>query len=205
MHKKIHLGLVFSVALLASSTSFSDVTIDLTNAGVQVSGSNSIRINNLNVTGAGKFTADLVWDAKSLVFVPIKAAVDTSTKFKATNYVFSFDNGSFSDSPASVCQREHGLAYGLADWTDLVAALKSSSDLNTFLNSIGDTGRQGVAGSGYYLSYKGASFKDKDSAYYAFAYSDSTWYTIFDSILGGTLKVAYGSNRFKAICVNKSI
>jgi hypothetical protein len=218
---KMKIQFFWCVAILSLSVSCfanGDVPIDLSNSGVQVTGTNTIRIRNIDVKGAGRYQADFVWDAKNQIFSPIKpikSNVDATPKFVATKTLFTFANGSFSDDIATVCQKQFGIKYTWADWSDIVSVIKSKDDLNALLVAIGDMeGLSGKSGWAYFVTSNGQKIDQYGNPFGAVSnYPDAAK----NSILGGSLGLLTMNNynsmyampqkskSVHAICINNSI
>jgi len=209
-----------STLILASVLSQAAIDIDAANATTQILSSQSIRLNNLKVTGFGLYQVDLVWDNVRLVFVPTGISASQQNRFVFSINPVTSASGSFSQDLNVTCLREAGAGYRVADWVDLTAYINGDSDklksLTTILGWSDFNVTSPITGATtYYISYKSKLLETDGTPFFAYFQknggsaisSGSTNYR--EGILANTLMVsnAFSGNTFtkRILCINPSL
>lgn len=191
-------GLITTVALLATAPNAQAVNVDMTHAGMQVKSTDTIRLRNVQVSGAGYYWVDLKWDAEQMAFRPVTADRDVLPQFSATRQRITFSPDTTYDLDA-VCRGEYGVQYSQADWSDISGVIGSDpTELQTFKNTV-----YWVDGNVYFVKYGNANNDSRGRPYYVedqSSYAPSTLEALQD------IKLTYAGTAVtgQAICVRSS-
>lgn len=209
--------LLISIALLALSSlhiaKAADVNLDLSNAGVQVTGPTTLRLNNVIIDGAkNPFSVEFGWDPKTSSFRQLSKGLDISPKWRltASEVKFSPDTGTFSRDLNEMCASEFGFGNVYADWADVKAWIENDSKrAQTFINSAGlaiSPGKPKFVLSSFQSRPFSSMMSQTDTHYLNGVTLDPSGAK--DNVLGGTIYAAgqwaYPHLKYNVLCNNKS-